>query len=290
MKLRFKNIFLVARSEYIKWLMNPRMIMLLVILVPIREMIILPMLQAAGEMGQPLNICEPCIAAANSGLIILLLPLTYIVLISSFPTVDENMLFYVHRMGRKNWIFGEILFQIFSAFTYCMVMMAIVAVQAAHISFLANGWSIPVTDYEKLYGDISNIRMGSILPPNLYFQMSPYKALFLSYFLLFLFLLFCSMVFLVGCLYSKKLLFFFLLIVQIAVGSALYTIETGLMWLFPISHSILKTHYRSYLRKYAFSPWASIGILAALLAILIWISYRKAKKVSLDRIGGDILP
>lgn len=47
MKLNVRNMLLVARSEYIKWLMNPRMVMLLVILVPIRELIILPMLRAA---------------------------------------------------------------------------------------------------------------------------------------------------------------------------------------------------------------------------------------------------
>ena len=151
MKLNVRNMLLVARSEYIKWLMNPRMVMLLVILVPIRELIILPMLRAAQEMNQPLNIFESCIAAVNSGWIILLMPLAYIVLISSFPTADDNMMFYISRMGRKNWILGEMLFQVLSAATYCLVMMSATLVQTANHSFLANGWSIPVTDYDKVF-------------------------------------------------------------------------------------------------------------------------------------------
>ena len=289
MKLNVKNMLLVARSEYIKWLMNPRMVMLLVILVPIRELIILPMLRAAQEMNQPLNIFESCIAAVNSGWIILLMPLAYIVLISSFPTADDNMMFYISRMGRKNWILGEMLFQVLSAATYCLVMMSATLVQTANHSFLANGWSIPVTDYDKVFGEAATVRMDVIVPPNLYFQMSPYKAFFLSYFLMFLFLLLCSMIFLVGCLFSRKLLFFFLLMIQIAVGCALQAAGTGMMWFFPISHSVLRAHYRSYFRQYIFSPWLSMGVFFVLLVCLAAISYRRANKVNLDMIGGHIL-
>lgn len=289
MKLSFRNVFLVARSEYIKWLLNPRIVMLLAILIPIRELIIVPLIQAAGEMNQPLNIFESCIAVANSGFIVLLLPLAYIVLISSFPTVDGNMLFYIKRMGRKNWIMGEMLFQVFAAFTYCLVVMVSTIVQTVHISFVANGWSIAVTDYDKVYGDISNIRMESIIPPNLHYQISPYKAFFLSYLLMFVFLLLCSMVFLTGCLYSKKLLFFLLLILQVALGCALYSIGNKFMWIFPISHSIVQIHYQKYLRKYVLDPRWSVSLFIALILVLVIISYRKVKKVNLDMIGGNRL-
>jgi len=174
MKLKLRNIFLVAGSEYIKWLLNPRMVIVLAVLVPIREMVILPMMQAAEEMGQPLNIFEASIAAVNSGLVMLLLPLAYLVLTSSFPTLGGNMLFYMGRMGRKNWLLGEMLFQVFSAATYCVAMFVAIVVQTASVSFAANGWSIVVTDFDKVYGDTSTVVMGGILPPSLYYQMPPY--------------------------------------------------------------------------------------------------------------------
>lgn len=289
MRQNVRNILLVARSEYVKWLMNPRMIMIMVLLVPVREMVVVPMLRAAEEMGQPLGISEACIAVANSGFILLLLPLVYLVLTSSFPTVDGNMLFYIQRMGRRNWIAGEMLFQVFSAATYCVTVAAATAVQTVHTSFVSNGWSIPVTDHDKVFGEMADIRMDTIIPPKLYFQMPPYKAFFLSYFLLFLFLLLCSMFFLVGCLYSKKLVFFILLIVQVSAGSALYTVENGLMWFFTTCHSVLAAHYRSYFRKYVFSPWLSMGIFGGVIAALAVIGYQKAKKVNTDMIGGDVL-
>lgn len=106
---------------------------------------------------------------------------------------------------------------------------------------------------------------------------------------MFLFLLLCSMIFLVGCLFSRKLLFFFLLMIQIAVGCALQAAGTGMMWFFPISHSVLRAHYRSYFRQYIFSPWLSMGVFFVLLVCLAAISYRRANKVNLDMIGGHIL-
>lgn len=289
MRQNLRNIFLVARGEYVRWLMNPRMIMVLVLVILIREQIIVPMMQAAAEMEQPLNGVEPCIAAANSGLILLLLPLVYLVLTSSFPTVDGNILFYIKRMGRGNWIAGEMLFQVFAALTYCVVFIIVTMAQTIRVSYFANGWSIPVTDYDKVLAEAASVRMDLIVPPNLYFQMPPYKAFLLSYVLLFLFLMLCSMFFLTGCLYSKKLIFFLLLVVQIVLGGALYTIEHKGMWFFPVSHAILRTHYRSYFRKYVFSPWLSIAIFAALILVLAVISYRRAKKVNVDMIGGNLL-
>lgn len=58
MKIRIKNIFLVATSEYFKWLFNPKIILVFALLVPIRELIVIPMLKAAEEMNQPINIFE----------------------------------------------------------------------------------------------------------------------------------------------------------------------------------------------------------------------------------------
>ena len=285
MKLNVQNIFLVARSEYIKWLCNPRMIMVLTMFIPVRELIILPMVKAAAEMNQPLNLFEPCIASANSGLVLLFLPLIYIVLMAAFPTVDGNMLFYITRMGRKNWILGEILFQMMSAVTYCAAVICITAAQTANVSFLADGWSIAVTDYDKMDYAIAGFHMGILIPPNLFYQMSPYKALFLSYFLLTLFLLLCSMAFLLGSLWGKKLLSLFLIIVQILLGCGLFETKSGFMWLLPFSHSILTVHYQKYFRKYTFSPGMSIFLFLILLAVLAVMSYQKAKNVNLHMTG-----
>ena len=278
----------MARSEYVKWLFNLRMVMVLTILIPTREMIIIPMSRAAQEMGQPLNAFETCIAAANSGVVLLLLPLIYLVLTASFPTADENMLFYIVRMGRKNWILWEMLFQLMSVLSYCLMVVVLIVVQTAGTSFWANGWSIAVTDFDKMDYALTGFHMGTLLPPNLFYQMPPYKALFLSYFLLALFLLFCSMAFLWGCLCGRKLLAFFLVIAQIVLGCGMCEVKHVLMWIFPFCHSVLTVHYQKYFRKYAFPPNISVLLFLSVLTILAVLCYRKAKKVNLDMIGGDV--
>ena len=289
-KISIKSIVLVAKSEYIRWLVNPKIIILAVVFLPMRDSVVVPMLRASEEVGSPINVLEPCISMVNSWMGLLLLALSYMILIASFPTSEGNMLFYVARMGRKNWILGEILFQCISVFTYSLITTIITAAQVFHKSFFSNGWSLVVTEYDKIYGDLEGgLKMREILPPNLFFQMTPFKSYLLSFGLFSLFLLLCGMLFLTGCLYQKRLLLFFIQVLHITVGCGMILINNKSMWLFPISHSLLAYHYHKYFRKYLFSPWLSLGLFGIILLIIGIIIYRRAQKVSLDLIGGEVL-
>lgn len=288
--IQIKNIALTAGSEYIRWLVNPRILLLAVVILPLRDVVIMPMLKAAEKMDSPVNLLEPCIAAANSWLGLLLMALIYMVFMSSFPTMDGNMLFYIARMGRRNWILGEMLFQFMAVVTYNFIIIAASLGQVAADAFLANGWSLAVTDYDGLYGVVGGFKMAEIIPPNLYFQMSPMKAFLLSYGLISLFLLLCGFIFLAGCLYQKRLLLFLLQVLHITVGCGLILIRSQGMWLFPVSHSMLACHYRRYFREYMFAPWWSLALFVLAVLLLTALMYRKARKVSLDMIGGDVLP
>lgn len=289
MRISLKNIFLVAGREYVKWLANPRMVLLLVLCIPVREVIIVPMIKAAAEISQPLNIVETCIAATNSGLLLMLLPLVYFVLISPFPTIDGSTFFYISRMERRNWILGEILFQFMASFSYCVLVILMTLVQSVSVSFVSNGWSIAVTDYDKLSDGASGFHMKQVLPPNLFYQMAPYKAFFLSFLLLALFILLCSMFMMLGAVYNRKMLFFILLCIQLVAGYALCELERFFMWFLPFRHMVLSMHYHVYLREYVFPPWGSITVFLVLLMIEMIVGCHKAKKVSLDMIGGDVL-
>ena len=282
-----KGVLLVARSEYIKWLASPRIILFAIAFLPIYDTLTRGLIQMSEKMESPLNILEPSIAAINSWLGLLLLGISYMALMSPFPTADGNMLFYVARMGKRAWILGEMLFQAMAAVTYSLVTAVVIAVPVAGRSFFANGWSLAVTDYSELYGGKGGGL--EVIQPNLYFQMSPFRAFLFSYGLFALFLMFCGMAFLWGCLCQKRLLAFYLLALHIAVGCILATIRTAGMWLFPVNHAYLSVHYWRYYREYAFPPWASVGILLALVVLMAAALFRKVRKVSLDMIGGEVL-
>lgn len=289
-KIHGKSILLVARSEYVRWLVNPKIILLAVVFLPMRDLVVTPMLRASGQMASPINGLEPCIAMFNNWVGVLLLALVYMILISSFPTMDGNMLFYIARMGRRNWILGEMLFQCMSVLTYSLIATLGTLVQVVKQSFFSNGWSLVVTDYDELYGGVmEGLRMKGIIQPNLYFQMTPFRAYFFSVGLFSLFLLFCGMLFVVGCLYHKRLLFFFLQVSHISIGCGVMVLLNPVMWLFPVSHSFLCAHYQGYFREYIFSPWLSLELFCTVILVIGILMYRRAQKVSLDQIGGDVL-
>lgn len=278
---------LVAKSEYVKFLMSPKNTMLIVIFLILHDVVIMPMLQASSQMGSPLNAIEPFLATLKIGMI--LFALVYLFLISSFPGIDGNMMFYIERMGRKNWILGEILFQFMSAFTYILLIIIVTAAQTFQYCFLSNGWSLVATDYDELYAAEGGIHMSGFIPPNLYFQLPPYKAFFLSVALFFCFLLLCGMIILLGCLVQKRVLLFFVQVLHIMGGYALITIKSPAKWFFPMTHAQLSLHYQRYFRAYLFPPWLSLLLfIIFLLGIGIFV-YHKAKKVSIDLIGGEVL-
>lgn len=290
MKRDIKCIALVAGREYVRWLVNPKMVVLAAVLLPVRDMAVVPLIRASAEMGSPLGGLESSIAVMNSWMCILLLALTYMFLMSAFPTADGNVLFYVSRMGRGNWIRGQMLFQLMCAVSYSLFVTLTAAAQTFTRSFAANGWSLVVTDYDRLYREEGSIRImvGDLIRPNLYFQMPPVKAYVLTAVLFTLFLMFCGMSFLIGCLYRKRVLFFLLQAVHIVLGCGMVLLRSRGMWFFPLAHAMLSFHYQKYLRRYEFSPWLSLVLFGTALLAAGGVAYRKAKRVSLDMIGGDV--
>lgn len=288
-KINGRGIVLVAGSEFVRWLVNPKMFVFAVIFLPLRDLVVVPVLQASEKMGSPLGILESSIASMNSWLGVILLTLTYLLLISSFPTVDGNVLFYIARMGRRNWILGEMLFHVMCAVTYSLVITVVTAAQTAGQSFWANGWSLVVTDYDKLFGrEEGMVTMGGLIPPNLYFQMTPVKAYLLSACLLTLFFILSGLVFLAGALCGKRVLFFLLQVLHLVPGCVMIMLGSSAMWAFPLAHAMLMFHYQEYMRKYEFSPWLSLLIFGGVLVAAGVLLYRKVRGVSLDQIGGEV--
>ena len=214
----WKQIISVMRNEYIKWLTNGKLILLPVLVVMIREIVILPILTAADQMNQPINVLEPCIAQVNSGMILLLIPMVYLVLIADFPSIDGNSYYLIPRIGRKNWILGELLFQLTSLVIYLLFLIISTMIQVAGDSFFVNGWSLVVTDYETVMMNSASVPMRDLLPLNLYFQMAPVKAFWMSYCFVFLFLFLCGQVMLWATLYGKKLIGFWAVLSSLANG------------------------------------------------------------------------
>lgn len=280
-KVSLRQIFHVFRREYVEWITNPRMIVCLVLLVMIREVVILPMKELAADMGQPINAIEPAIAVANSGILLLLMPLVYLVIMADFPRVSGNTYFYLTRIGRLNWIFGQMLFQLISLLTYLVFVVVSTMIQTISFSYMINGWSLVVTTNDGLNA------VNDLLPINIYNQMTPYRAFAESYLLLFLFFILCSSVMLLAALYGRKTLAFWTVMLTVAAGIVFCALKSKWMWVFPVSHSILWIHFQTYYRKYVLSPTVSILGLLLLIVVVYVVIMVSSRRMDVDRLRSE---
>ena len=106
-KFSISKIWHIAKMEYIKLIMDPRMILIVAALVFAYQFITVPLLQNAAMMGKPINVYEPFVALLNSNFMILLVPAVFLAIMSDYPRIDGNTLFVVQRAGKGNWFFGK---------------------------------------------------------------------------------------------------------------------------------------------------------------------------------------
>ena len=76
-KFSISKIWHIAKMEYIKLIMDPRMILIVAALVFAYQFITVPLLQNAAMMGKPINVYEPFVALLNSNFMILLVPAVF---------------------------------------------------------------------------------------------------------------------------------------------------------------------------------------------------------------------
>ena len=100
--ISMKKIMSTAKTEYLKWIYDARMIIIPILNIFLYTFAIEPLLVNAQMMEKPLNLFEPFIAVANSGVILMIIPLTFMTLISDFPKIDTNtrFLYMSHRSNQ----------------------------------------------------------------------------------------------------------------------------------------------------------------------------------------------
>ncbi len=267
-KLSFRAVWNVARCEYVKWITNPRMILVGVLLVFIRGFAITPLLTRAARYGEPLHVLEPFLAVCNSRLSVFLLPCAFLLLISDFPVFGQNALFFLSRTGKKTWFFGQVLFMLLSIFTYIGVIL--LGCMGMSKGVFGSNWSDSVTQFDAMFPEEAGGFSGQLLPPNLYNQMSLWSAFFWIVLLLFLYLLLLAMVLCLMKLSGLRSAGLFTAVGVVALGVTTCALNTPVMWYFPMANTIVWLHYEELLRK-PVTPVSNsliyfLGILAVLFA------------------------
>ena len=283
--LNLRQCFSCARTEYIKWILDARMIILGVLLIFIYNFAIEPLLQNSELMNEPLNVFEPFIAVSNSGTILLIIPLVFLTLIADFPKIDTNTVFYIIRVGRINWLIGQVIKLVMMAVSYLFVIFVGATVPMITRGFVINEWSLVATDFVRRFPEKSGNYGVTLLPENLYNQLTILGAAVESYLLVFAYLLILGLLLLSFSLIKKKTAGFVLCGAVISLGTAFCSIKTSLMWTMPMANSIVWLHFTKYFRQPVVTMTFSIIYLVTFIAALLIFCGVAIKKFNYDNVS-----
>lgn len=261
---------------YVKWVLNSKNIVVLALLVFIKKIIIDKLTEVYTSTNQPFCVFESGIMVSNSGLIVLLLSIFFVVIMSGYPSSDSNLYYQMIRCGRKRWFLAQMEFAVLAIFSYVILIFGFTFLMTQNISYLANGWSLNISDYAEQMGLIGYI------PIQLFNQMPPVKAFVWSILLLVIYFYFLLGFQMAGFVAGKRKIVGIIQIIILFVGMWLIFLRNKMMWFFPQSHSILWIHFDKYFKQTNFSPLFSFMILFVGGTIFYIFSYIRIKREDID--------
>ena len=101
-RFSFRAAVHIAQAEFRQWLRSSRIIILFVMLVFVNVQVIGPLRQCKMLMGEMLSIPEAFVALGNSGVILLIIPILFLVLMADFPQRTGIDRFYQMRCTKRN--------------------------------------------------------------------------------------------------------------------------------------------------------------------------------------------
>lgn len=272
-----KQIFGVAKTEFVEWITNPRIIIVGVLLIFIKTLAIEPLAARADKFGESLIWFEPFVAVGNSSVLAMFIPLVFLVLISDYPRLHGNALFFISRTGKRRWLIGQILFLI----TAVVVILAVILLMSMLFSGgqFGDNWSEAVRKYNARFPNEAFNFDSQLLPSNLYNQIPMLTAVVQMFVLMSMYLLSLSLV-----MYLFKILLgnssgLAAAVVLIAAGAVTSSLNTALMWAFPMANTIVWMHYTEILSEPIYPVWSSFVYFGGLLAVLISLNFLALKKL-----------
>lgn len=276
-KFRLKSVFSLAKSEYIRWVTNPRMIIVGILVIFMNTLAVIPLSEKAEKFGGKLNIAEPFVAIGNSKLLVLLIPCVFLILISDYPVISGNTLFFIQRTGKLNWFFGQILFVFMAVISY-LAFILIVSITVSGGEF-GTDWSDAVTKYSARFPEESGNFTSMLLPSNLYNQIPLKTAVVQTFIFLAAYLFLLSLILCLFKLFNIHSFGIFAVYAVISFGVVSTFLESRMMWAFPMANTLVWMHYEEIFDKPVFPIWFSFVYFLIAIILLITVNLIALKKM-----------
>lgn len=277
-KLSLKQVALFAKAEYVQWITSSKQLVMIIMFGFIYSTIIEPVCDTASKAGKTFTILEPFTALANSGAVMLILPLVFIVLMSDFPRVHSGDWYWTFRIGRVNWFLGQMLFGLMSVVSYIVEIIILTIIPVAIRASWKLEWSDLVFDYVKDNPDQAESFFRTLFPENLFNQMSLLTAVLLTAVLLMAYLFLLLEILMVARLWNKRFLGIIGVGMLVGVGTVLCSFNNQMMWMFPMANSVVWIHYTKYFRVEVFPLMASVVYFAFFIIMFTMLSLTQVKE------------
>lgn len=278
------QVIKIAKNEYIKWLFHSRMVILGCILILMYVMVLQPLRERVAMMGEPINLLEGYIGVCNSPAFLAFLPILFLVLISDFPKMDYNMVFLLHRCGRKNWMAGQLLFLFMADATILAIVFAGLVLPLLNEGYWYNGWSNVITEAAKRLPEETDSFLTQLIPPNLYFQLTPFTVAMRSSILLFAYFYLLGVIMMFGKFFGKRVIGLIVAALLVVLGAGASYFSVSVMWVLPAAHAIVSSHYTDYYREMYCSMEISYCYFLVLILALCCGIYLKGRRLSFSKI------
>ena len=284
--MTLKKSFVVLKTTYVRWLLSSRLLIFAFAYMFFYVYFIEPLISLSDYFATPLNSVEPFVSLMNSAYFLPLSALTYLILISDYPKLDDSGTFILFRTGRYAWILGQIWFLICSAMTFISFLLISSMLTVMSRSFLINAWSL-VSKY-TLKPENAVLRPDfpfAIIDSSVINQSRPFEAVMHSVTLILMFMLSVGLIQIIFALIRKKIFGIFVNLSFIATGLVLWAVDIKIKWLFPIANSAFGWHYDGMYDKTIISIAYSYGYFFILCAAFIICAFVIGKHCSFCIIG-----
>lgn len=272
------KILSVIIYEFFETIRQPKNLLVLFFLVVLYESDLSPIKDICHETGFTLNLFEAFILMCTRSINIILIPLIFIVLMSGFPNCKADY-FRMVRISRREWLIGEISFLFLISLVMMIILLIGTIVPIINCVNTSNRWSAFMTSLNDRFPEIYMHNARVTLDASIITHSLPLSALVYSFLIMWMNLMICGSLMLLGAVTSKRMTFLTAALASAFIGGCSTYFKSGIKWIFPIAHTQLGLHFNSIFSKVNFPVYMSYIYLAAVIVVIIGVCGRLIKKM-----------
>lgn len=244
-------------SEYKTFIFSKKTFLMLFSTLFLSEDIFIRMRELALEAKTSINVIEPFILIQSYGHHAIILPIMFIVLLSDFPRKETGCIYSIVRIGRYNWIKGEMLYAFFVGVSYNVILVLASIICTRDVGFFDNSWSQYMTKLYVEYPEQYMVNNHLFIKENTVTQGAPMFVLLNGVVLMSLYMLFITQILCLFKIKGWRKVGIIIAIVIVLAGQVAIDMGWEIRWLLPMAHAMFGEHFNLFFADAYCDLWIS---------------------------------